>query len=130
MVDVVKAMGVDYQIVEAVKGNRMQGEVKTEKTRALGWECKQDLGNYINGKLVQTKSSLSSVDNAAELMRLNALLQKQNIGRTKQGTSEIDQNYQQSSIGKLGVFEPARSSGSTDQNWDEKKEADNRLARN
>ena len=72
MVDVVKAMGVDYQIVEAVKGNRMHGEVKTAKTRALGWECKQDLGNYINRKLGQSKSLPSAVDDAAEVMRLSA----------------------------------------------------------
>ena len=62
------------------------------------------------------------------VQRRITLLQKQNIGTPERGNPTNRQNYQQPTIGKLGVFEPARSSGSTDQNWDEKKEADNRPA--
>ena len=55
MLEVVDAMGVDYQIVEAKKGNRMDGELKTDKLRALGWNATHDLGDYINTKLKGTR---------------------------------------------------------------------------
>ena len=51
MIDVVEAMGVDYQIVESKQGNRMNGAVMTLKTKQLGWEPKHNLEDYIKEKL-------------------------------------------------------------------------------
>lgn len=51
MIEVVDAMGVDYQVVESKRGNRMDGQLHTDKLRALGWKAEKDLGDYINTKL-------------------------------------------------------------------------------
>ena len=37
----------EIQMLPERRGNRMSAEVKTEKTKALGWESKRKLENYI-----------------------------------------------------------------------------------
>lgn len=44
-------MGVKPLMVEGKPGNRMAGELKTDKLKALGWECKHSLEDYIMEKL-------------------------------------------------------------------------------
>lgn len=46
-----KLMGVKPLMMEAKPGNRMAGELKTDKLKALGWECKHSLEDYIMEKL-------------------------------------------------------------------------------
>lgn len=46
-----KLMGVKPLMMDAKPGNRMAGELKTDKLKALGWECKHSLEDYINEKL-------------------------------------------------------------------------------
>ena len=44
-------MGVKPLMMDAKPGNRMAGELKADKLKALGWECKHSLEDYINEKL-------------------------------------------------------------------------------
>ena len=40
--------GGDIQMLPARRGNRMGAKVVTSKTKALGWNAKRDIKDYIN----------------------------------------------------------------------------------
>lgn len=46
-----KLMGVEPLMMKAKPGNRTAGEVKSDKLKSLGWECKHSLEDYIMEKL-------------------------------------------------------------------------------
>lgn len=47
VLDIAKAFGSDYAISDGKRGNRLSATVETEKTRALGWEPKYSVLEYI-----------------------------------------------------------------------------------
>ena len=49
ILDVVKMFGKKPQFFPEKMGNRKHAEIKTDKTKALGWVPKQSLKNYISG---------------------------------------------------------------------------------
>ena len=50
ILDLVGYLGVEALICPPTSGNRMDGTLKTEKTKALGWAAKHNLQDYINEK--------------------------------------------------------------------------------
>jgi len=51
ILDVVEYLGGQPILMDGKAGNRMDGELKTDKTKALGWSAKHKLQDYINEKL-------------------------------------------------------------------------------
>ena len=51
ILDLVDMLGVLANPTPSAPGNRMNGELKTEKLKELGWSCKRSLPEYIKGKL-------------------------------------------------------------------------------
>jgi len=51
ILDLVEMLGGEAILTPAKPGNRMNGQLKTEKLKALGWSCKRSLPEYIKGKL-------------------------------------------------------------------------------
>jgi UDP-glucose 4-epimerase len=49
ILEIAKMFGGDITMLPARAGNRMSAEVITEKTKALGWEAKIKIKNYIEG---------------------------------------------------------------------------------
>lgn len=47
VLEIAQIFGGEIQMLPARQGNRMIAEVKSEKTRALGWEPKRDIKDYI-----------------------------------------------------------------------------------
>ena len=50
ILDLVEYLGGQPILMDGKAGNRMDGELKTDKTKALGWSAKYKLQNYINEK--------------------------------------------------------------------------------
>ena len=50
ILDLVKYLGVDYKLTPEKAGNRMDGQLKNEKVKSLGWKAKYELEKYINEK--------------------------------------------------------------------------------
>jgi UDP-glucose 4-epimerase len=48
VLDVAKMLNGDIQMLPERKGNRMTGDVITDKTKALGWNTEKNLKDYIN----------------------------------------------------------------------------------
>ena len=51
ILDLVRYLGATPRFIDASPGNRMDGQLKTEKTKALGWSAKHRLVDYLNEKL-------------------------------------------------------------------------------
>lgn len=51
ILDLVDMMGCEPNMLPEKPGNRMDGQLKTEKLKALGWSAKKDLRNYIRSQL-------------------------------------------------------------------------------
>jgi len=51
ILDIVKYLGAKPIFKDVKPGNRMDGELKTEKTKALGWSAKYRLEDYLNAVL-------------------------------------------------------------------------------
>ena len=47
ILDIVKLFGVVPNMLPERPGNRLQGPVMSEKTKALGWHCEKDLADYV-----------------------------------------------------------------------------------
>ena len=48
ILEVARMFGGEIEMLPERLGNRMSGEVVTEKTKALGWRAKHNLKDYIN----------------------------------------------------------------------------------
>ena len=51
IIDLAKLMGMKYKLTPKKKGNRLQGKLKTEKLKRLGWKPSYNLNDFLNTKL-------------------------------------------------------------------------------
>lgn len=51
VIDLAKLLKMNYKIIDPRKGNRLNGTLKTDKTKRLGWKCRYDLKSYIISKI-------------------------------------------------------------------------------
>ena len=51
ILDVVKALNCTPSLQPERAGNRMDGELKTEKIKELGWKCKNNLMSYLKEQI-------------------------------------------------------------------------------
>ena len=51
IVELADMVGIKYKFVSEKLGNRMDGALKTNKTKKLGWTCNYDLKEYIKNKV-------------------------------------------------------------------------------
>jgi UDP-glucose 4-epimerase len=56
ILDVAQLFGGEIEMLPERRGNRKTAEVVTEKTKALGWECRYDLESYIRNVIESIKS--------------------------------------------------------------------------
>jgi UDP-glucose 4-epimerase len=60
VLEVAKMFGGDIVMLPERQGNRMGSDVDTTKSRALGWECKRNLAEYIAAVIIERGEVLSS----------------------------------------------------------------------
>lgn len=52
IIQLAKLLGLKYKIIPPKKGNRMSAELKVNKTKKLGWDCKYNLKDYLKQKII------------------------------------------------------------------------------
>jgi len=61
VLEIANMFGADVEMLPERKGNRMVADVNTETTRALGWEPKRDLKDYINNLKIGHQNNMKEV---------------------------------------------------------------------